>query len=157
VKTIAHTLELVPAQRPHDEGLTYLFALSTVVPNIFGDVHPAKLRGTPGDWLIQQIDPAVARTGGSIGYSCIAEAYLNFGWWGTPVFLFVVGLVLATISIWGERSDNPINVALVACVLNSLSHYARGDFYSVARPIVWTCILPFLACKQVERFNRHAL
>ena len=46
--TVAHTIECVPAKRPYDIGVGYLYDLLTVFPNIFGgDLHPTVAEGFP--------------------------------------------------------------------------------------------------------------
>jgi oligosaccharide repeat unit polymerase len=142
--TVAYTLELVPSSRDYDLGVGYLYALTTVLPNVFGDLHPAVARGTASDWLIWTVDPYTAARGGGIGFSFIAEAYMNFGWLGAPVFLAGVGYGLAALAAWARGRDL-LRVAFVACFWCFLSHYARGEAITVVRPLVWYALLPALA------------
>ena len=61
--TTAHTLTLVPGSRPFDLGEGYAYALLTLFPNLFWDIHPTIVRGTANEWLVRSINPwlAVAR------------------------------------------------------------------------------------------------
>lgn len=142
MRTISYTLELVPAYRPHDAGVGYLYGLSTLVPNFFWDVHPAIERGLPGKWLTSIVDPYTASHGGSVGYSFIAEAYLNFGWLGTPLTLMVLGIGFAALSRWANASGDVLKIAVVASFLSFVPHYAREDASGLFRPLVWYGLIP---------------
>src|SRR5665811_539382 len=64
MKTVAYTLELVPSLRDYDNGLGYIYGLSTEIPNFLGSVHPAIARGTASDWLVSTVAPWNAAQGG---------------------------------------------------------------------------------------------
>jgi len=154
MNTIAYTLELVPIKRPFDMGVGYFYALSTLMPNLFWDVHPNVARKDAGTWLTWEVDPGMAVIGGRLGYSCIAEAYLNFGWTGTPVILFLIGFGLGKLSGWVSKSDDPSKIAMAACTLSFLPLFARGEIYYIIRPIVWYSLLPYGAVLLLARCRR---
>jgi len=85
--TVTHTMTLVPEARPYDYGISYLYALTAIMPNIGWKVHPSVAHGLLSEWLVKTVDPVVAAAGGGLGFSFIAEAYLNFGPFGGPVWL----------------------------------------------------------------------
>lgn len=153
MNTVAYTLELVPGSVPFEYGLDYVYALSTVVPNAFGGLHPALERGTASMWLIETVNPWVAKNGGSIGYSFLAEAYRNFGWLGGPIALFVIGVGMASFFTWATRGQNNLRIAAAAIFLAFLSHYARGEFYTLVRPLVWYTMLPCLMVVVISRLG----
>ena len=142
MSTVAHTLELVPLTRSHDHGWGYLYAATTVIPNVFGGVHPAVERGTASDWLVQTVSPWNAAHGGGLGFSFIAEAYLNFGWVGSLVGLAVIGFILGTFFATTASSGQLAKVAAAAIFLSFLSHYARGESYGVVRSLAWYTVFP---------------
>ncbi len=92
-KVVSYVLELVPGVRPFDWGRSYLLAFSAAIPNLFWDLHPAVSSGTLAQWLIQVVDPSAASFGGTIGFSFVAEAYLNFGWFGAPFVMIGSGFL----------------------------------------------------------------
>lgn len=154
MNTIAYTLELVPIKRPFDMGEGYLYALFSIIPNLFWDVHPNIARGDAATWLTWEVNPGMAARSGSLGYSCIAEAYLNFGWTGTPVILFLIGFGLGKLSGWASKSDDPSKVALAACTLNFLPLVARGEIYYIIRPFIWYSLLPYVAVLLLAQYRR---
>ena len=114
MSTVAYTLELVPTKRPFDLGIGYLYSLLTLVPNFFWDVHPSVARMDAATWLTWEVSPSTALQGEGLGFSCIAEAYLNFGWIGTPIVLFLIGFGLGKLSTWSANSDRLSKVTLTA-------------------------------------------
>jgi oligosaccharide repeat unit polymerase len=144
--TVAHTLELVPGTRDFDLGAGYLAALSTVFPNLFWEVHPAISHGTASNWLIWQVDPTTAARGGGLGYSFIAEAYLNFGWCG---FILLVGLgfAYARFVLWADRSGDALRIAMLGCFLAFFLRYPRDESNAIVRPLIWYSCIPYVtAC-----------
>ncbi len=144
IRTIMYTIDLVPSYRAFDYGLQYAYALLTIVPNIFGGVHPAVAHGTPSSWLIWTIDPATAAAGGGIGFSFIAEAYLNFGYLGTPIVLFLLGFLYVRFILWAVRSHDPARIAVLASFLSFFLVYPRGDSTALVRPLIWYSLLVYV-------------
>lgn len=144
IRTTMYTIELVPSYRSFDYGLQYAYALLTIVPNVFGGVHPAVAYGTPSSWLIWTIDPATAAAGGGIGFSFIAEAYLNFGYLGTPIVLFLLGFLYVRFILWAVRSCDPARIAVLASFLSFFLVYPRGDSTALVRPLIWYSLLVYV-------------
>jgi oligosaccharide repeat unit polymerase len=145
--TTAHTLTLVPASRPFDLGEGYAFALLSLFPNLFWDIHPTIVRGTANDWLVRSINPWLASRGGAYGYSCIAEAYLNFGKPGVPLMMCLYGLLFVTLVLWAEKSGDPAKLALAATVLAFVLRFARDELTGIIRPVVWYAVVPYLSIR----------
>ncbi len=95
----------------------------------------------------------MASHGGSLGYSFIAEAYLNFGWIGAPITLGIIGFLFAKLVSWAERSGQPARLAMVACFLTFFLFFSRSEAASNIRLLVWYSLLPYLAVHAVRRFN----
>lgn len=142
--TVAYTLELVPSVRGFDMGVGYLYALLTLVPNFFWKIHPTIARGIPDSWLVEEVNPGLASLGGSLGFSFIAEAYLNFGWFGAPIALGVIGFFFVKLTLWAVKSDDPARMAMIASFLSSFLFYARADAALVVRSLIWYSLIPYL-------------
>jgi hypothetical protein len=155
--TIADTMVLVPTTRDYDHGAQYLYGASTLVPNLFWDLHPAVKHGYAGDWVTWIVDPGFAAAGGSLGYSFIAEAFLNWGWVGGPLFLGIVGFVLAKLFFWGCRTGDPARLMVVASFLSSIIFWARGESINVVRPLVWYALVPYGLILLVASINRRGI
>jgi oligosaccharide repeat unit polymerase len=153
MQTIAYTLEFVPYIRAFEYGTGYLYAVLALIPNLFWDIHPAVVN-QPSRWLVETVAPVVAAAGGGLGYSLIAEAYLNFGWFGAPVAIGLIGFLYAKLVMWGDRPDRPSRLALMASFLSFFLMYARSDATGILRFLVWYSLLPYLAVQLLIRGPR---
>jgi hypothetical protein len=141
--TVTHTLSLVPSSRDYDWSASYLYALSTILPNLGWEVHPSVTHGLLADWLVRTVDPTIAATGGGLGFSFIAEAYLNFGWFGGPLWLGILGYLLCRLFLLADSVD-PAKHALIASFLSFFLYFARGESATVVRGLVWYALIPYL-------------
>ncbi len=143
-ETVAHTITLVPTERPYDYGASYGLSALTVLPNLFWDVHPALRYGSPETWLVRRVAPWAAVRGGGLGFSFIAEAYLNFGFAGCVIIIGALGFLLARAVRWAEGIGHPLAFAFVASALAASAKYVRADSTELVRPLIWYAIGPYL-------------
>lgn len=155
--TIADTLTFVPSVRKFDHGTQYFYAASTLAPNLFWNLHPATRHGLAGDWVTRIVDPGFAASSGSLGYSFIAEAYLNWGWIGGPIFLGIVGFFFARLVCWGCCAAAPARMAVVASFLTFIVFWARGESINIVRPLVWYALMPYLMILFVSYMDRRGV
>jgi oligosaccharide repeat unit polymerase len=155
LKTSAYALELVPAVRGFDWGLGYVYAVSTVVPNVAWTVHPAVAHGLFSTWLVQTVDPVIAARGGGLGFSFIAEAYVNFGAFGGALALIVIGWLLGRLVEWSVARDDPSRLALMASFLAFFLIFARSESAVVFRPLVWYSLGPYLLVRALAAVRRR--
>jgi hypothetical protein len=158
--TIANTMDLVPNDREFEYGKTYFFAVLTVVPNIFGTPrHPSVERGTASAWLARTVSYRSAASGGALGYSFIAEAYLNFGWIG-PLVVILLGYLLASAECFAARSASPAATSLMGVIMVFGLIFTRGESTDIVRPIVWCGFMPLallsLFVAQKKLWRRHS-
>jgi oligosaccharide repeat unit polymerase len=152
MQTIAYTIELVPSHKDFSMGVDYLYALFTLIPNIgFGDVHPSIARGVPSVWLSAEVTPRAVKQGIYLGYSFIAEAYLNFGWLVTPIFMAIFGFYLGKLVLWATRSGEPAKMALLASFLPSLLFFCRQESTQIVRPFVLYSLAPYIGVLLLQR------
>lgn len=142
--TVVHTMGLVPSARPFEWGMGYAIALTTVLPNLFWDLHPAIQAGLPSYWLMKEIDPHAANAGFGFGYSMIAEAYLNFSSIGGPLAVGVMGYLLSAFVCWTFSNPDALKLALQAILMSFVLFVARAESHLVIRPIFWECLVPYL-------------
>ena len=140
----AFTVELVPQNRKFEWGMSYARSLLFLTPGL-GRVlnsreHPIEL----GIWLINEVDPVGAANNGGIGFSMVAEAYLNFGLAGAPIACSVIGFLIAMLFF---RGDDSLSVALSASALLCMPFFPRAESVAILRTVVWMCILPALAAR----------
>jgi oligosaccharide repeat unit polymerase len=149
ISTVAYTVELVPKYRAYDDGVGYAYALLTVVPSLFWDRHPSVARGAPSAWLIETIDPYTAAQGGSIGYSFVADAFLNFGPLGVPLFSLFLGW--AIVRFWRWADGRVGRLAVVATFVPHLLFSARAEIDVLPRPLVWYGFVPYALYLLIRR------
>jgi hypothetical protein len=154
MKTIAYTIDLVPDTRDYDRGLSYAYAMLTIVPNAFWELHPTIAHGLAGRWLTNTVDPVLARMGGGLGYSFVAESYLNFGWLG-PFVLCVFGFALGRFAQWASCSASLLRAAVAATFVSSFLFFARSETGAIVRPLFWCSLMPFLACCLLARVRQR--
>jgi oligosaccharide repeat unit polymerase len=151
--TVAYTYTLVPASRAFDYGVGYAYATLTVLPNFFWGVHPTIAHGTASEWLVWTVNPYGASRQNGIGYSCIAEAYLNFGWLGVPIVMGLVGFGIAALTSWGAKG-NRTHVAMVAVLTAFVLRFPRDESASLVRAVVWYSWLPAAIAVLIARAGR---
>ncbi len=154
LSTVAYTLELVPSARDFEFGQSYLYATLTVIPNFFWDIHPTIAHGLAADWLVQTVDPILAKLGGGLGYSFIAEAYLNFGWLGAPLLLGMIGFLFAGFVLWAQDDGGAARMAVAASFVSFFMIYARGESGSVIRALFWYSLLPYMFMYLISDIRR---
>lgn len=147
---IAYVLEWVPDTRSYEYGRTYAYAATAVLPNFFWRIHPATEHGNLARWLVMTVAPETWENGGGFGFSCIAEAYVNFGWSGTPLAMMFMGYLIARGTRWGGRGD-PLSKAIIAIIMAYILMWARGDVTLFVRSLGWGAFLPYLAIRQMQR------
>jgi oligosaccharide repeat unit polymerase len=154
--TIGWTMELVPNVRPFSLGMSVIVAILTLVPNVFAaGRHPALTMSgydIPDFWLVGEIDPDFAERGGSFGFSFIAEAYLNFGWFGIFV-LGGLGFFYARFVQWAVRDRDPLKMATIAIFVSFFLFYPRGSCQMIFRPLIWYSMFPYLLIKWQSKLN----
>ncbi len=158
--TVAHTYELVPSSHGFEHGASYGYAVLTLFPNLFWDIHPTIASEIPGEWLTWEVDPEFASQGGGLGYSFIAEAYLNFGWYGVPIIMLIGGLLWGRLVSVVNQSHSPEFAVFIATMANFVLFYARAELAVIIRNAAWYALLPYLAVillNQLQRANRHRL
>lgn len=157
MQTVAYTLELVPRWHDFEMGVGYLYALLTLIPNFFWSIHPTVARGIPDLWLAQEIDPERAARGGTLGFSFIAEAYLNFGWIGTPIILGIIGFLYGKLTLWAMKSNHPAKMAMLASFTTFFLFYPRAEAALVVRALVWYSLIPYLGVYILNRSQLRGL
>jgi oligosaccharide repeat unit polymerase len=149
---VAYTYVLVPSNRPFDNGVSYAYALLTVMPSLFWSIHPTIAHGTVGEWLVWSVDPSLAGRQGGLGYSCIAEAYLNFGWPGVIIIMTLVGFGAGRLGI-AEGRVNVGHLAVVASFAAFALKFPRDESASLVRAFVWYAFLPYATAFLMTRLE----
>ena len=149
LSTVAYTIELVPEARQFDYGLGYLQSALTIIPNVFGELHPALARGTPTRWLVR-LSPRLSLRleAGSDTHSL--QKLLNFGFW-RPIVLFLIEFPLRSVRNLGGLVNDPVRIVAVGSFLAFFLVFPRGDSTNIMRPLIWYSLLVYVLVLSLRR------
>lgn len=114
---------------------TIIYLLPKPILDILG-FHPQILR--PSEWLV--LNSGDVPYGGGLGYSLVAEAYFNFGYFGAVIF-FIISFFISRQSMAYFKTKNifyyidAMNISIV------LAFHMRNDSEAFLRYIVYGFIL----------------
>jgi hypothetical protein len=120
-------------------GATYLIGLKGILPNLA--VHwEAPSTGSidslpPNHWITAVADPWSYENYGGMGFSAVAEPYMNFGIVGVISYFFLLALMLVRLEQVAIRSSEAL--ACWGVVLGPLLWTTRNDFTNFFRPAAW--------------------
>src|SRR5690606_8503022 len=143
--TVRAALATVPAEEGFALGLYKLYGFAGVVPFVRGlAVAGHDLILTSADYLTRVMLPANA--GWNVGTSLIADIYLDFGIFGVPMVMFLLGRIAG----WAQNRviADPFSTPKIVTYLLTLALFAELPRYAADFPVrilVWSCALMLLA------------
>jgi O-antigen polysaccharide polymerase Wzy len=137
LRALVHTIQFLDNE-PLRWGQTYWLALRSAVPNVAlhwegGEYLPVE-QLPPSHWLTLQAAPEAYRAHGGLGFSAVAEPYMNFGAPGVAAYFFLLAMLL--VAAYRFDFSRPTRLALWAVVLGPLLWTVRNDFHGFFRPVV---------------------
>lgn len=144
---------LVPDRYPFFAGKSYFFALTFIFPNLnFWDVHPAQKYVSGGPWLMEALNMSYGP-----GFTLIADAYRNFGWYGFLVLIgigaFFGGLYSSVDTVTIHRRPDLICVMLIFFYSTLMS--VRGDNLYIVRPLFYVVIPIYLLIHLINSYLKY--
>lgn len=120
-------------------GRTYWLGIREIVPNLdlkwqSSDTESAQDL-PPNLWITSISDPWLYKNHGGIGFSAIAEPYMNFGVAGIAIYFFLLAYLLVRLDQVALR--NCYALAAWALILGPLLWTTRNDSSNFFRPAVW--------------------
>ena len=142
LRPVVETLiELDAHHEPEWHGRSYLIALGRILPNVsLGNRKVVTLGDAiPSEWISAKAEPSWFAQLLGIGYSAIAEPYLNFGIWGVAPIFLLYGLLVAG----GERllQKGPYWAVAVMVAYPTVIWLVRNDSYHLFRGISWALMM----------------
>lgn len=147
---LADTLELVPGQRPYGLGLGYV---QNMVISPFSFLYGSGIQigyGSNAYWLIKERYPSRLAKSAFLGFSSVAEAYIEYGYLA-PLVGLVIGYVLTRSAYLALRSRDATLLGAQGIFLLSLIHFARGDSGELGRPLLRYIMLPIFVMYAIEK------
>lgn len=131
---------VVTAERLEDAGeepwmgRSYAMAAGRMVPNVATRFETTGQRVlTPAAWVTMHADGWAYDHGGGIGFSGVAEPYLNFGVAGVVVFFLLLGIVLQRWDAW--LGTDPFLGAIGAASFGFVLWTVRNDGMELFRAV----------------------
>lgn len=120
-------------------GKTYLAELKNIVPNLALRWQAPSTESIddlpPNHWITAVVDPWTYKNYGGMGFSAVAEPYMNFGLVGVVAYFFLLAFLLVRLEQISVRSA--YGLASWALILSPLLWTTRNDFSNFFRPAVW--------------------
>jgi hypothetical protein len=120
-------------------GKTYWIAIKGIVPNLALHWEASSTESEsdlpPNHWITMMVDPWSYKNYGGLGFSAIAEPYMNFGVFGVIVYFFLLSFFLIYLERLSIRSAYAL--AAWALILGPLLWTSRNDFSNFFRPAIW--------------------
>jgi hypothetical protein len=148
LRTLVETVRLVPDVTAYRLGGSYVDAALRVVPNVGLSksesdwTDPASL--PPNHWITYMVAPWAYAAYGGLGFSAIAEPFLNFGIAGVAAYFFALGALLGWLDVALTVEPSRRFLAITAIVFMPLLVTVRNDFHNFMRPAVWGAAIVLL-------------
>lgn len=156
---VAHVLDLTPSQIPFQEGRTYSYMAFALVPRFLWPDKPSVNDANRYYQIAFGLSTAKNVNKVNIGAGCLAESYINFGWFGAIFIMFGIGTILGFYErSFLSRDSNTlflaIGIALLPGVLgieSQMSAYLGGVIQTVLLTIL--IFLPVLRRRSARTVN----
>jgi hypothetical protein len=138
VTTVLRTMEFSAGTQPL-WGYSFFEPLLFIFPRPLVEMigfHTVEFR--PSEWIIGY--SADVPLGGGLGYSLLAEAYLNFRMFGSVIF-FLIGWFLSRNRSGQSRRSRLLSEILVVNFAILLALHVRNDWAAYFRVLFWSYIL----------------
>jgi oligosaccharide repeat unit polymerase len=156
VGVFAQVLRLVPAEDPYIYGRSYYVAVKEMLPNVAGSLDYSISRAAmqngaitnteaihklrPADWLTYKLNRWKFDEGQGLGFSSIAEAYINFGAAGVVLYFFLLGYILTKIDL-KDILLHPFLYLISAAAFWPLIKTVRNDFVNLTKPFAFVVVV----------------
>lgn len=122
------------------KGSSYLYAFTAIIPNLgFWSIHPATIYSNLGGWMQKEL----GRTTG-LGYTFVAETYINFSWLGLVVMLlfgYIASFMLTKVNKENAKLNIKTTFIIIMFFTSVLKSFVRSSFSSIMRPMIFTVLL----------------
>lgn len=122
-------------------GMSYIKSPLIIVPKF---IYPNRYEGL-SKWFVKKFYPGTAKKGGGFAFSIVAEAYMNFGFWGTLFVGFIFGVISAKIwFITMFKYKTALSYSIYMLLVLFIITMPRGDFSSLIKESFISIFLPIM-------------
>lgn len=138
----AATIEYMEDIGEYKYGTTYLYGLTTFIPNLSNSVHSAVAKSDTQAMVGNYF-------GLSFGGSAVQEAYINFGWYSW-ILMIILGYILSKISNKILESNNLTAYALFCVFMVNFLWTIRNNIMpGLCRDVFWYLIPLYIVYKLI--------
>jgi hypothetical protein len=138
IRPLVETVDLI-APTNYRLVRTYLVGIKAIAPNLALRWEAPSGESVddlpPAHWITAIVDPWTYKNYGGMGFSAIAEPYMNFGTVGVVIYFVVLAFLLVRLEQASIRSSYAL--AIWALVLGPLLWTTRNDSGNFFRPAAW--------------------
>jgi oligosaccharide repeat unit polymerase len=138
IRPLVETVDLI-GRANYRWGRTYVIGIKAIAPNLAFRWEAASAESVddlpPSHWIIAMVDPWTYKNYGGMGFSAIAEPYMNFGVAGVVGYFLLLAFALVRLEQVSIRSSYAL--ASWALVLGPLLWTTRNDSANFFRPAAW--------------------
>lgn len=172
VAILANVIKLVPAKDNHTYGNSYWLAFKEMFPNIGSNINSDKSRSArkdraafdqdelvkmkPADWITYRLNRWKFDNGQGVGFSAIAEPYLNFGTFGVVSFFILLGFLFGRLDMM-DLITHPYLFLLMATIFWPFIRTVRNDFSNFTKPAGFILIIVLIwniSLKIIGRYKK---
>jgi hypothetical protein len=129
-------MTLVPSRYDYFWGKTYLWAIARSVPNI--QFKPREWGFVSSVWITKETAPETYQRYGGLGFSVVAEAFINLGPLGSGLILFLLGSITARLErLLARNAVNVWQTAWFMIFLIVLLEHVRNTAVVLIRGFMW--------------------
>lgn len=130
-------------------GWTYWASLFAIFPNI-GIIDVGKITQSGSIAKVIQ-DHGAYGPYQTMSSSCVSETLMNFGFLGTPIFAFFVGMIIGHLYKRLEKDKYHIKILYYVMACYGILFWTRGAFGPLVRFVIWGGVFIFL----IKYFSMH--
>jgi hypothetical protein len=153
----ANVMAMTPRIVPYRNGASYSYLAATLIPRAVWPDKPSVSEANRDYQIAYGLTAKEDIEGVSISVGCLAEAFMNFGWWGVTGVMLTLGLLLGVFERTLLMPESGllfcgIGLALISSLLTveaQAAQYLGGLLQQIAVVVVF--VLPVVQRRKVHR------
>jgi len=156
VGVLSEVLRLIPKKESYRYGYSYWIAIKEMIPNVSLSIDSSESRKSklaqaafskaklkemaPADWITYKVNRWKFDHGQGLGFSAIAEPYLNFGMIGVIFYFSILGFILFRFDN-KEINYHPYIYLFAGAIYWTFIRTVRNDFRNFMKPMAFLIII----------------